>query len=122
MAKNNTQEAELAAKEQAEKEAQVAAQGVKEQVEKAAQAAVEQAGKEQVEKAAQAAVGQAAKEQIEKAAENELFAKKSAELFARYPHVLTLYFTADATGFFHENDAKNHAKTLKNNTVTKIKK
>ena len=55
-------------------------------------------------------------------AEEGKFADKAAELFARYPHVNVLYFTDDVTGFFHDNDAKNHAKTLGNKTVTKVEK
>jgi len=58
----------------------------------------------------------------DKKADDNKFRKKADELFARYPHADVFHFTACGTAFFNENDAKNHAKTLKNQTVTPIEK
>lgn len=51
-----------------------------------------------------------------------LFDKKAQSLFAEYPKAVELYFTADAMAFLIECDAKNHAATLADGTVTTIKR
>ncbi|MGM9817711.1 MAG: hypothetical protein ACI30B_01855 [Paludibacteraceae bacterium] len=50
------------------------------------------------------------------------FDKKAQSLFAEYPKAVELYFTADAMAFLIECDAKNHAATLADGTVTTIKR
>ncbi|MDD6641416.1 MAG: hypothetical protein PUE55_02300 [Bacteroidales bacterium] len=51
-----------------------------------------------------------------------LFDKKAKSLFAEYPKAVELHFTADAMAFLLECDAKNHAATLADDTVTTIKR
>lgn len=46
--------------------------------------------------------------------------EKAGELFAVYPDAPGFYFTADGTAFFAENDAKNHARGLKDKEIVKI--
>ena len=43
-------------------------------------------------------------------------------IFEKYNKLVAYYETSDATKFFTENDAKNHAKTLKVKTVKTIKR
>lgn len=50
------------------------------------------------------------------------YAEKAAGLFKDYPKITELHFTADGTAFFSKSDAGNHAKTLKDKTVTLVKK
>jgi hypothetical protein len=45
---------------------------------------------------------------------------KAGRLFTHYPAVDRLHFTADGQAFFMENDARNHAETLKDKTVETI--
>lgn len=48
--------------------------------------------------------------------------KKATELFSLYPKTTEFHFTSDNTGFFTRNDAENHAASLKDKTITLIKK
>jgi hypothetical protein len=57
-----------------------------------------------------------------KNADNNKYRNKADELFARYPQAEEFHFTADGSAFFNENDAKNHAKILKSQTLTLVKK
>ncbi len=45
---------------------------------------------------------------------------KAKRLFASYPAVNSLHFTADGQAFFKLNDAKSHASTLSDKVVTPI--
>jgi FtsZ-interacting cell division protein ZipA len=45
--------------------------------------------------------------------EKSAFLALAASLFTSYPKENTLYFTKDQQGFFTENDATNHAKSLR---------
>jgi hypothetical protein len=47
-------------------------------------------------------------------------ANKAQKLFARYPGTERFYFTSDDQAFLIENDARNHAATLKDKTVETI--
>ena len=48
--------------------------------------------------------------------------ERAKEIFENYPGVNAVYFTNDDTAFLTENDAKNHAKTLDEKTVTVVKR
>ena len=39
------------------------------------------------------------------------------EIFKQHPNLEKVYVTSDGTAFYQENDAKNHAKSLKDKTV-----
>lgn len=54
--------------------------------------------------------------------EQNVFNKKAKALFAEYPSASEMFFTVDGLAFFMECDAKNHAVSLKDGTVTTIKK
>ncbi|MDR2131016.1 MAG: hypothetical protein LBP56_07640 [Odoribacteraceae bacterium] len=38
------------------------------------------------------------------------------------PAMTAVYMTADGSGFYEESDARNHAATLKDGTVTEVKR
>lgn len=44
----------------------------------------------------------------------------SKEIFEQHPNLEKVYCTADGTPFYQENDAKNHAKTLKDKSVETV--
>lgn len=47
---------------------------------------------------------------------------RAKKIFGDYPDINELYFTSDGMAFFSENDAKNHAATLKDGEVKTIKR
>lgn len=48
--------------------------------------------------------------------------KQGLEILAAYPDATEVYMTSNGFGFFRETDARNHAATLRNKTVTTVKR
>lgn len=46
----------------------------------------------------------------------------SHDIFKRNPNLEVVYQTSDQQCFYHESDARNHAKTLENKSVETLKK
>lgn len=53
--------------------------------------------------------------------ENRL-AAEAKRIFAAYPDASVVYMTSNGFGFFKESEARNHANTLRDTTVTTIKR
>jgi hypothetical protein len=92
-------------------------QTTKEDEQATAKAEAEQAAAAKVEGTTD---GQAAK--AEQAVKQSKFAEKAKELFGAYPEVNTLYFTFDGYAFKTENDARNHARTLKEKCIETLER
>jgi uncharacterized pyridoxamine 5'-phosphate oxidase family protein len=48
--------------------------------------------------------------------------KRAKELFKSYPSVKELYFTSNGMAFIELNDARNHARSLKDAEIETVKK
>lgn len=75
------------------------------------------------EEAAEKADREEAKKAItENAKIKNRLAKDGEQILAEYPEAREVYMTSNGFGFFRETDARNHAATLKDKTVTTIKR
>jgi len=90
----------------------------------AEKAKAEAAKAEEEKKAAEerAAAEKAKAEAAKQAAKANPKDAKAKELFKSYPAAKEFFFTSDAMAFLKPDDAAAHAKTLKDKTVTSVKR
>ncbi|MCQ2313268.1 MAG: hypothetical protein MJZ84_07480 [Paludibacteraceae bacterium] len=53
---------------------------------------------------------------------NPVFSEKAKCLFVEYPNIRKVYFTTDKMAFFDEREARSHADSLKDKSITTIQK
>ena len=121
--------AEQAAREAAEKTAaEQAARKAAETVEKTPPSPATSYAASPAELAAREATEKAAAEKAaRKAAEPKVgsktrLEKEGEQILAEYPDAPEVFMTANGFGFFREADARNHAATLRDKTITNVKR
>lgn len=136
--------ADKAAAEKVAREAAAAEQAAREAAEKATAVQAAREAAETVEKtppspatsyaaspaelaAREAAEKTAAEKAARKAAEPNAgsktrLEKEGEQILAEYPDAQVVYMTSNGFGFFRETDARNHAATLRDKTITNVKR
>nr|DAL75145.1 MAG TPA: hypothetical protein [Caudoviricetes sp.] len=72
--------------------------------------------------AARAAETEAARSAERPKSASDGLTKKGRQILEEYPAADVVYMTSNGFGFFREQDARNHAATLRNKTVTIVKR
>lgn len=72
--------------------------------------------------AARAAITEAARSAERPKSASDGLTKKGRQILKEYPAADVVYMTSNGFGFFREQDARNHAATLRDKTVTIVKR